>query len=94
MMSSTLKCATMALVGVALGACAMLYSSAVRAQENDPDVPRFAKPTNTVFVKEEFMARRAEGAARKRGLHPDKPVNPILRQDAIAVMERTATRSP
>ena len=65
----------------------LLHATPVRAQENDPDVPAFAKPTNTLFVKEDFMNRRAQGAALKRGLHPDKPVNPRMRQNAIVVME-------
>ena len=87
MMTTGLKRATTTVISLALGASALLISTVLGAQEIDPDVPRFAKPTNTVFVKEEFMARRAEGAARKRGLHPGKPVSPILRQNAIAVME-------
>ena len=86
-MTSSLKFASTAVISFILAVSGLLYSPVVWAQESDPDVPRFAKPTNTVFPKEEFMTRRAEGAALKRGLSHDKPVRPQLRQDAIIALE-------
>ena len=79
-------CKTLAVAVLATGL--WLFPSLSQAQENDPDLPRFAKPVNTEFSKEEFMTRRAEGAGLKRGLHPDKRVNPRDRQAAIQQMEQ------
>lgn len=70
-----------------VAAAALLNPTVSRAQENDPDVPPFAKPVNREFSKEEFMTRRAEGAGLKRGVDKNKPVHPRLRQAAIATMQ-------
>ena len=82
-MSSRFLFACKTLAGAVLATGLWLCPSLSQAQENDPDVPRFAKPVNTQFSKEEFMTRRAEAAAMKRGLHADKRVNPRDRQAAI-----------
>ncbi len=69
-------------------ACGVVFGATVaHAVENDPDLPRFAKPTNTVLSKDEFMTRRAEGAGLKRGLDGVNPVDPKQRISAISVMQ-------
>ena len=69
-------------------ACAVLLSPmVVQAQETDPDIPRRVKPVQTDFSKEEFMTRRAEGAALKRGIDKDSTADPKQRISAISVMQ-------
>ena len=69
-------------------ACGVLLNPMVsQAQESDPDIPRFAKPVQTEFTKEEFMTRRAEGAGLKRGVDKDNPVDPKQRINAISLMQ-------
>jgi hypothetical protein len=52
--------------------------------QGDPDIPDFARyKTN----KEEFMQRRAEGVALKRGVEPGKPFDPAKRIEAVRLME-------
>ena len=87
-MSSILSFTRNALAGAVLATGMWLCPGLSQAQENDPDLPRFAKPVNTQFSKEDFMTRRAEAAAMKRGLHADKRVNPRDRQAAIQQMEQ------
>ena len=68
--------------------CAVLLSpTVVQAQETDPDIPRRAKPVQTDFSKEEFMTRRAEGAALRRGIDKDSTADPKQRIAAISVMQ-------
>ena len=56
--------------------------------DDDPDLPpRFVPPRNTEFSKEEFMTRRAEGIALKRGIGKDTPFDPQARPAALRQME-------
>ena len=80
------------LLGMLLALGASLNPSLSQAQENDPDVPPFAKPVNRLFSKEEFMTRRADGAGLKRGIDRDTPLDPMLRQNAIVTMQAQQTR--
>ncbi len=51
----------------------------------DPDMPGFS---TSGISKEEFMLRRAEGIAAKRGIEDGKPFNPMDRINAIKLMEQ------
>ncbi len=51
----------------------------------DPDMPDF---NNRGMSKEEFLTRRAEAIAAKRGLEVGKPFNPLDRINAIKLMEQ------
>ena len=53
--------------------------------ELDPDMPDFSKTGTT---KEEFLIRRAEAIAAKRGIEAGKPFNPMDRINAIKLMEQ------
>jgi photosystem II stability/assembly factor-like uncharacterized protein len=53
---------------------------------DDPDLPPYAV-TNGEFSKEDFMTRRAEGIAMKRGISKDTPFDPQARQAALRQME-------
>ena len=53
--------------------------------EQDPDMPDFSK---IGITKEEFMNRRAEAIAAKRGVEDGKPFNPMDRINAIKTMEK------
>src|SRR6187455_1411320 len=63
--------------------------SSVTANDGlDPDLPPDFIGPPSGFSKEDFMLRRAEGIALKRGIDKDKPFDPRFRQAAIAQMER------
>ena len=64
-------------------------TSVKTGSDDDPDLPPgFVGPPNSGFSKEDFMLRRAEGIALKRGISKDRPFDPRFRQAAIAQMER------
>lgn len=83
--------------------CAFVLSwnfiSSVIAEKDDaisrePDMPAFARHN---MSKEEFMLKRAEGIALKRGISKDQPFDPSLRPLAIKQMEKQeelVTRRP
>ena len=57
--------------------------------EDDPDLPPASVGLpDTDFSKEDFMLRRAEGIALKRGISRDAQFDPQIRQEAILQMER------
>ena len=63
-------------------------SSVKSSPDVDPDLPPdFIGPPNSEFSKEEFMTRRAEGIALKRGISKDTPFDPQARQEALRQME-------
>ena len=51
----------------------------------DPDFPDL---DNNRTDKEQFLIRRAEAIAAKRGIEPGKPFNPLDRINAIKLMEK------
>ncbi len=62
----------------------LLVSSQTVLGQSDPDVPDFARNKTD---KEEFMKRRTEAIAMKRGIDSTKPFDPRLRVQAILQME-------
>ena len=54
--------------------------------DDDPDLPPYAV-TNGELSKEEFMTRRAEAIALKRGISKDTPFDPQARPAAVQEME-------
>ena len=73
--------------GLVLACGVVLGATVSQAQETDPDIPRRVKPVQTDFSKEEFMTRRAEGAALRRGIDKDSTADPKQRITAISVMQ-------
>ncbi len=67
----------------------LLCQAAFAQNNNDPDMPDFAKYK---LNKEEFMNRRAEAIAMRRGIEKDKLLDPKLRLDAIRMMEEQKAR--
>ena len=63
--------------------CLLLSAQTVLGQ-TDPDLPDFARYKTD---KEEFMLRRTEAIAMKRGIDSLRPLNPQLRGQAIRQME-------
>lgn len=53
--------------------------------QSNPDMPDF---NNSSISKEEFLTRRAEAIAAKRGVEAGKPFNPLDRINAIKLMEQ------
>jgi hypothetical protein len=63
-------------------------ASVKTSPNDDPDLPPgFVGPPNSEFSKEEFMLRRAEGIALKRGINKDAPFDPQARPAALQQME-------
>ena len=59
----------------------------------DPDAPPISLgPPNGGMSREEFMLRRAEYIGLRRGFDKNHPVDPKLRQAAIAAMEAQQQR--
>lgn len=54
---------------------------------DEPDIPGFLLEAKSKFSKEEFMMKRAEGIALKRGISKDQPFDRKARQAAIREME-------
>ncbi len=56
---------------------------------NDPDLPSFGKGggEENELNKEDYMMRRAEGIAQKRGINKDTPFDPQARPAAVQQME-------
>src|SRR5437868_5887693 len=57
---------------------------------NDPDLPGFMQGAD--FNIEEFIQQREEYIGLRRGVDKDHPVDPKLRQTAIAQMEKQQER--
>jgi photosystem II stability/assembly factor-like uncharacterized protein len=57
----------------------------------DPDMPGFLQKAKKEFTKEEFMTKRSEAIAEKRGVEKDKPFDPQNRVKAIRKMEQQET---
>jgi Secretion system C-terminal sorting domain len=68
---------------IVLLSCLLVLAETAFAQE-DPDMPDFLRST---MSKEEFMQRRADAIAMKRGVEKDKPFDPANRINAIRQME-------
>lgn len=67
----------------------------VPLEGNEPDAPTFLQEAKSRFSKEEFLERRAEGVAMKRGIYKDQEFDPTLRPKAIeqmAVQEELVSR--
>ena len=54
---------------------------------DDADLPSFGKGGEVEIDKEEYMMRRAEGIAQKRGISKDAPFDPQARPAAVRQME-------
>src|SRR6185295_722922 len=56
---------------------------------DDPDLPSFSKGGGEAeeIDKEEYMTRRAEAIAQKRGISKDAPFDPQARPTALRQME-------
>jgi len=54
---------------------------------DDPDLPSFAKGGEMEIDKEEYMIRRAEAIAQKRGINKDTVFDPQARQQAVRQMQ-------
>lgn len=65
--------------------CFLFLSQLCFGQTEDPDMPEFS---NNSTNKEEFLTRRAEAIAAKRGVEPGKPFNPMDRIYAITLMDQ------
>ncbi|MEZ5426154.1 MAG: carboxypeptidase regulatory-like domain-containing protein [Pyrinomonadaceae bacterium] len=57
------------------------------AYDDEPDMPGFLQQAKNKFSKEEFMLKRSEGVAMKRGIYKDLPFDPKMRPAAIRKME-------
>ena len=64
---------------------ALAQQLASLGSDEEPDLPPFVPPN---FNKEEFMTRRAEYIAQRRGVSDDAPFDPKARTAAIAEMEK------
>lgn len=56
--------------------------------EKEPDIPAILQNAKSSISKEEFLMERFKGAALRRGISEDKPVDPKLRSLAIDKMEK------
>ena len=74
---------------VTFGLLALLVSGATtfRFFSDDADLPSFAKGGEMEIDKEDYMIRRAENIAQKRGVHKDAPFDPQARPAAVQEMD-------
>jgi hypothetical protein len=82
--------------GVGLIGVAAISYAAWDEWNREPDLPGPLKIQGGVIDKENFMLRRAEQTALKRGIDSEKDVlySPLWRQQAIAAMDELAARAP
>ncbi len=94
-MKRPLLITTVAIIAVIITSAA-IWSSVNKSIANkdvpldgdEPDVPKMLQEAKSRFSKEEFLQKRAEGIAIKRGIVKDQPFDPSLRPKAIEKMEK------
>src|SRR5258705_11543484 len=86
-MTSSIRRLLVIFAAMTFALLSLLATGATHFSSDDPDFPAFVDLENGEFNKEEYMTRRAEAIALKRGISKDTPFDPQARPAALQQIE-------